>query len=92
MNAVCLPHALRFNREAAAGPLALLAEAMGVADPAARSAELGALGCPMRLRDYDVPRDGLPEIAEKTAERPAAKANPRPASTAEILGLLEDAW
>ena len=92
MNAVCLPHALRFNREAAAGPLALLAEAMGVTDPAARSAELGALACPMRLRDYDVPRDGLAAIAEKTAERPAAKANPRPASAAEILGLLEDAW
>ena len=46
----------------------------------------------MRLRDYDVPRGRLPEIADKTAERPAAKANPRPASAAEILTLLEEAW
>jgi alcohol dehydrogenase class IV len=92
LNAVCLPHALRFNREAASAAIAALAEAMGCADPAAEAWRLGALGCPMRLRDYDVPEDSLPAVAKKTATRPAAKANPRPASEVEILELLIQAW
>ena len=91
MNAVCLPHALRFNRGAAA-EIARLADAMGTDDAVAKCDELGKLGCPMRLRDYDVRKDVLPEMAEKTAVRPAAKANPRPASTEEVLQLLLDAW
>ena len=61
-------------------------------DPAQRSTELGAMTCPMRLRDYDVPREDLAALAEKIAVRPAAQANPRPAYAAEIAVLLEEAW
>ena len=32
------------------------------------------------------------EMAEKTASRPAAKANPRPASVDDVLKLLIEAW
>jgi alcohol dehydrogenase class IV len=92
MNAVCLPHALRFNREVAEAELARLGEAMGVADPIARVEELSGLVGPTRLREYDVPRDELSELAEATAQRPAAQGNPRPASPADILGLFEAAW
>jgi maleylacetate reductase len=92
MNAVCLPHALNFNREAAAEPLARLADAMDCADAAARAAELGAMACPMRLRDYGVPRDELAALAEKIAVRPGAKANPRPAPPEAIAALLQEAW
>jgi alcohol dehydrogenase class IV len=92
LNAVCLPHALRFNRAVAAEAIAALGDAIGTDDPIARTHELGALACPMRLRDYDVAKDALSVIAEKVAVRPAALANPRPASAAEILAVLNEAW
>lgn len=91
MNAVCLPHALDFNREVAKEALAKLADALE-GDPVERSNELGSLGCPMRLRDYDVDRSALAATAEKVVVRAAAKANPRPASAEQVLGLLEEAW
>jgi alcohol dehydrogenase class IV len=91
MSAVCLPHALDFNRDAAAGALARLGEAMQ-ADPIARACELGRLACPMRLRDYDIDEGALPATAEKIAVRPAARANPRPATPEQVLGLLQEAW
>ena len=76
MNAICLPPALRFNADVAGDEIARLAEAMG-ADPAARTEELAAIALDTRLRDYDIPRDDLGELSAATAERGAAKANPR---------------
>jgi alcohol dehydrogenase class IV len=111
MNAVSLPHALRFNREAVPEALARLAAAMGGRDqeaapiapathgtatdhrdPIARVEELAAFAGPLRLRDYGVPREELPAVAELAATRPAIKGNPRPAPPEAILELLERAW
>jgi maleylacetate reductase len=92
MNAVTLPHALRFNAEVAAGALTRLADAMGVEDAIARVDELAAMAGSLRLRDHGVPQEDLPELAEATAARPAAKGNPRPASAEEILAMLRAAW
>ena len=36
--------------------------------------------------------EGLREVAEATAQRPAARANPRPASSEEIEALLRAVW
>jgi maleylacetate reductase len=79
MNAICLPAAMRFN--GATEPL-----------PPERVEELARLGGFERLRDFDVPETELGELAEATAERPAAKANPRPASPAQIEKLLREIW
>src|ERR671934_1008163 len=92
MNAICLPPALRFNADVAASQIARLGEAMGAADPAARTEELAAIALDTRLRDYDIPRDDLGELSAATAERGAAKANPRPASVDEIRELFESVW
>ncbi len=92
MNAVCLPPALRFNAGVAAAEIARLGEAMEVDDPAARTEELAAIALDTRLRDYDIPRDDLGELSAATAERGAAKANPRPATTDEIRELFEAVW
>jgi alcohol dehydrogenase class IV len=93
MNAVCLPAALRYNREVAAEQIARLSAAIeGRGDPAQQVADLAALAGPTRLRDYQVPRDELGAVAEATATRPAAKANPRPAPAPAILELLEQIW
>jgi maleylacetate reductase len=92
MNAICLPPALRFNAEVAEPAIAHLGEAMGAADPVARIEELAAIALDTRLRDYDVPREDLAEIAEATAQRGAARANPRPAAPDEIRELFLAVW
>jgi maleylacetate reductase len=92
MNAICLPPALRFNASVAAAEIGRLAEAMESADPATRTEELAAIALDTRLRDYDIPRDDLGELSDATAERGAAKANPRPASADEIRELFEAVW
>jgi maleylacetate reductase len=92
MNAVCLPPALRFNAEVAREPIAALGRAMGTDDAAGRAQELAAASGPTRLREYDVPEDELPLVAEAAAARAPAKANPRPAPAGAILGLLREVW
>lgn len=92
MNAISLPAALRFNSIVATSELAKFGRAIGHADPIARVSELTALAGPSRLRDYQVPRNDLPELAQATAELSAAKANPRPAPLDTVLELLEEIW
>ena len=91
-NAVCLPPALRFNRDAAAAEIERFGQAMRTDDPAGRVEELARLGGYERLRDFGVPRAELDEIAEAAALRGGAMANPRAASPPEIAGLLRSAW
>jgi maleylacetate reductase len=87
-NALTLPPALRFNQPVAAAEIARFGEALGSADPAARVEELARLSGYERLRDLGIPEDELDEVAEATALRAGAKANPRPATAAEIAELL----
>jgi maleylacetate reductase len=91
-NAVCLPPALRFNRDAAAAEIERFGEAMRTDDPAGRVEELARLSGFTLLRHLGVPRDDLPALAEAAAERGGAKANPRPASAGDVLGLFESVW
>jgi maleylacetate reductase len=92
MNALTLPPALRFNAEAVPDAIAELGEALESEDPAARVEELALLGGFERLRDFDVPEGDLPELAELTAARPGARANPRPAPAEAIEELLRSIW
>jgi len=91
-NALCLPPALRFNEPVAAAAIARFGEALGTPDPAARVEELARLSGFARLRDLGVPEDELDDVAEAAAARAGAKANPRPASAAEIAELLRSIW
>jgi len=91
-NAICLPPALRFNREVAATEIGRFGEAMGRHDPIARSEELARLSGYTLLRHLGVPEDDLPALAEAAAERGGAKANPRPASADDVLALFESVW
>jgi maleylacetate reductase len=88
MNALALPAALRFNAEVAPEAVRRFGEALGTDDPAARVEELARLGGFERLRDFGVPEGDLAEVAVATVERAGAKANPRPASAAEVEELL----
>ena len=92
LNAICLPPALRFNKEVAAAEIARFGEAMGRDDAIARVEELARLAGFTLLRHLGVPKEDLREIAEAAAVRGGAKANPRPASPTEIEELLLSVW
>jgi maleylacetate reductase len=92
MNALCLPPALRFNQTVAGDEIEKLGQAMGVSDPIARVEELARLGGFERLRDFGVPEEELDEVAEATAARLGARANPRPAPAEEIAVLLRSIY
>ncbi len=87
MNALALPQALRFNELVAPEAVRRFREAIGT-----DVEELARLGGFERLRDFGVPEEDLPEIAAATVERAGAKANPRPASAAEIEQLLNNIY
>jgi maleylacetate reductase len=92
MNAICLAPALRFNAAVVPAAVAELAGALGSDDVTDRIAELARLGGLERLRDFGIPEDELAEVSAAVAERPAARANPRPAAPADIEGLLREVW
>ena len=92
MNALALPLALRFNEEVAPEAVRRLGEALGTDDPAARVQELARLGGFERLRDFGVPEEDLAEVAAATVERAGAKANPRPATAAQVEELLRSIY
>jgi maleylacetate reductase len=92
MNALCLPAALRFNEPVAADEIERLAQAMGTLDGPSKVEELAHLGGFERLRDFGVPQDELVEVAEATVVRAGAKANPRPASAAEVADLFRSIY
>ena len=104
-NAILLPHTMRYNAEACADRLALVADAMGIDtssmtdDEAALSAADGvedlrrSLGLPDRLRDVGVPEEGLELIASATLHDRALATNPRPVSDAgPIMTVLRQSW
>jgi maleylacetate reductase len=87
MNALTLPQALAFNEDVAPDAVRRFREEVGV-----DVEELAALGAFGRLRDWNVPEEDLPEIAAATVQRAGAKANPRPASAADVEQLLHNIY
>jgi alcohol dehydrogenase class IV len=91
VHAVILPHAVRFNAEAAPDALRTAAEAIGSTDAAQGLFDLAKrLGAPVALRDIGMPEDGLERAAELATQNPYA--NPRPVEYTGVLELLRDAW
>jgi alcohol dehydrogenase class IV len=92
MNALSLPLALRFNQPVAGKEIESFGDAMGTVDPVGKVESLARQGGIRRLRDFGVPEDELREVAEAAVQRPGAKANPRPATAAEVTELLRSIW
>jgi maleylacetate reductase len=86
LNGVCLPAALRWNAQWAPDAVRRFGEIVPDVE------RLAALGGPTRLRDLGVPREDLAELAEAAAGRNGNRANPRPATAAEILELLTSVY
>lgn len=92
MNALSLAPALRFNEPVVPEAVELLGEALETDEPITRVEELAALGHFGRLRDFGVPEDELRSLAADVLERAGARANPRPATEAEVEELLREMW
>ena len=92
LNALTLPPALRFNEPVAGEAIARFGAAIGSDDPPPRVEELARLGGFERLRDLGIPEEAPAEVAEAVAERPGAKANPRPVTPADVEQLLSSIW
>jgi alcohol dehydrogenase class IV len=106
INAIVLPHTMRFNAPATAGTAARIVESLPgpPADGAARALDtasavdrletlFGRLGIPRRLRDIGVAERDLAEIAEAAmADWFINRAPRRVAGAAELRGILERAW
>lgn len=104
-NSILLPHTMRFNTDACADRLALVAEAMGIDTRGMHdeSASLAAadgvadlcrsLGMPMTLQEAGVPEDGLESIASATLHDRSLATNPKPVYDAgPIMAILRAAW
>jgi alcohol dehydrogenase class IV len=105
-NSIMLPHAMRFNNDAAAAELAQAAGAMGIAtqvgwgdremaDAAAqRVADLvRQMHLPQRLRDVGVAETALPELARLAFQGRTVHNNPQPITdAAQLETLLRAAW
>jgi len=91
MNALCLPPALRFNRQIVPEAVRRFGDAVG-GDGVDRARDLARLGGFERLRDFGVPLEDLPAVAEAASQRAGNLANPRPATAAEILALYRETY
>lgn len=95
LNAVLLPHVLRFNAPEIAGVLPVLADAIGLPDGAAVAGAItarnAAIGLPVGLAEMGIAADVLPAIAAAAMRDHHHLTNPRRATEAEYLRLLRDA-
>jgi len=91
VNAVILPHAVRYNTGAAPDAIARVAAALGADDAAIAFFDLAErLGAPTSLKALGMPEEKLAEAAHLAAEPPPA--NPRPVTAESVLALLGDAY
>lgn len=93
LNAVLLPAVIRFNASHVGDKLGRIAVAMGLqpnADVAAAIVALNSrLGIPPGLGAMKVPRAALPAVADAAPKDHCHATNPRQASVAEYLAILQ---
>ena len=103
LNAIILPHAMRFNLPVAGPAYARLAPVFGL--KAADSPRTGEAVCravtdfirqfrlPYRLRELGIPKADLPAVAADALQSQSVRRNPRPLRDAQdALQILEAAW
>ena len=96
LNAILLPPVLRFNESMCAETYPRLKRAAGL-EPQGDVADFmhdfaASLGIPMRLGDLHVPREILPDVARLALLDHTHATNPRQATEADYLAMLEEAF
>ena len=90
-HAIVLPHAARYNREAAPEAMARVARALGAQDAPTGLYDLESkLGLKMKLSQIGMREADLERAARIAAESPYP--NPRPVDYTGVLALLRDAY
>jgi alcohol dehydrogenase class IV len=101
LNAILLPHALRFNRAAAAARMVELAGRLGLGRSGDAEGHLiivtelvlARLPLPRRLAEVDgVRHDRIPDYARLALLDHCHRTNPRPCTQADLEDLLDRAW
>ena len=100
LNAIMLPHVMRFNADAVPDAMSAIADAMDAgartrdfaAAPRAVAALAATLPVPHRLRDAGVPEAVLDSVAAEAATNSTVQANPKPVTEADLRELLRAAW
>jgi len=96
LNAIFLPHVLRFNHEACASKMDTLAHRMGLRDgwalPDALARLNGRLGLPTRLKDLGITYDEVGPLAELAWRDHCTPTNPRPLDEESCRTLYLNAW
>ncbi|MFD9663270.1 iron-containing alcohol dehydrogenase family protein [Rhodococcus sp. NPDC059968] len=99
VEALLLPHTMRFNlgvTDEALTRIARLLGARGAVSPAdaitAIEEVLTSTQIPLRLRDVGIEQSDLPEIVEHTLHDWALTAVPRPADRDGLRSILDQAW
>jgi alcohol dehydrogenase class IV len=91
VNAVILPHAARFNREAAPAAMARVARALSVEDAASGLFDFAlTVGAPTSLEQLGMHEGDLQEAARLSSDPPPW--NPRPVLEEDVRALLDDAY
>jgi len=103
LNAIILPHAMRFNLPIAGLAYSQLAPVFGLKptdSPKTREAVCRAVTdfirqfrLPYRLRELGIPKTDLPAVAADALQSQSVRRNPRPLRDAQdVLQILEAAW
>jgi maleylacetate reductase len=91
VNAVVLPHVVRYNQSAAPAAMARISRALGVKDPATGFYDFArTVNAPASLEALGVRREDLPLVLRLTIESPPW--NPRPVDADGIAALLDSAF
>ncbi len=104
-NSILLPHVMKYNLEYCPDRYALVARAMGLdvrdmSDEEAGEAAIQAIweltrkmGVPQKLREVNVPEDGLEQAADMALYDGSIVYNPRPVlDPEEVLQVYKEAW
>ncbi len=91
VNAVVLPHVVRYNQSAAPAAMTRISRALGVGDPATGIYDFArTVNAPASLESLGMRREDLPQVLRLTIESPPW--NPRPVDADGISALLENAF
>jgi alcohol dehydrogenase len=103
-NSILLPHCILYNLDACPEIYASVARALGVdtrgmsgEDASKKAADAireltKKAGLPQKLREVNVPEDGLEEVADLAISDGAIVYNPKPMDPDENLKVLKQAW
>jgi 4-hydroxybutyrate dehydrogenase len=96
LNAIFLPHVLRYNADYCENKMMVMAEKMKIDNiseiPAALSKLIDDVRLPARLRDLGVSRSELQSLPPLAMRDHCTATNPRPLKTEDFAKLYSDAW